>query len=591
MTISINAYTPATDATTSAEDRAFFIEREARNIWDWGLGTYAARDEYLRDIKRQAFSWFDMEKDAWQAKQTRAVQYRETLINNRAAFKNRLAHNKTAFRHNKQWRWAGSYYSAVNLNRKIHDARRFGRELASALARGNEDLVADLFAEYRGDPYPKAAYTSHNAHDLITDNFTACEHCGEVEPSGAFSSVRVSRRSDEDWCDACVEEHSVRCYDCDDRWARDTMRTTRGDNDICPSCYNSDYFTCASCDSVVPNDYYGEDGCCSSCCENDDEDSSRDGLSGYHDADRSWRTYNKEPAYPFADAPPMGVEIEVFNDDNRAHAVMELRELANTEDSPSQLILEEDGSLDSSYGFEVITDPMGLHEWQKYGPALLKTMKDTKTVGWDARNGRYGIHITISRHYLSPLQEARMMMFMAATDNYEFIRAMAQRPDIYSPRLSIGQLSPTEQSITRINGANNSFRQLYNGRSSKYQKKIAGVGKYAPINFKDKLAEIRIFQSTTHPQSFLKNLEFVSALVEWTSTAAATGSKWYYLEFLEWLRRRPLTRKHYPNLVGYLEREYHPVKGEGQVRNKWRTMVPRQTLEAPVVLAESEVAA
>jgi hypothetical protein len=171
----------------------------------------------------------------------------------------------------------------------------------------------------------------------------------------------------------------------------------------------------------------------------------------------------------------MGVEIEVYNSHNRAVAVSELQYLSHSFGFPSQLILEKDSSLDESYGFEVITDPMGLHEWQEYGPALITCLKDTRTVGWDARNGRYGIHITIDRNFLSPLQEARLLMFLAATDNREFVQAMAQREDIYSPRLSIGQLVGSEQTIRRIND-NDPLIRRYNSLTSKQQKKIGGVG-------------------------------------------------------------------------------------------------------------------
>jgi hypothetical protein len=203
-------------------------------------------------------------------------------------------------------------------------------------------------------------------------------------------------------------------------------------------------------------------------------------------------------------------------------------------------------------------------------------------LGWDARNGTYGIHITVERSALTPLQEARMMMFLCAADNQRFVRCMAQRSSIYAARVDIGgvcQASPIRAinlSGLRVSG-------------SDPRKKISGVGKYSPINFKEHLAEFRIFQSTLNKVSYLKNLEFVSALIDWTNPQSATGAGWHHINFLTWLQHRPNAREHYPNLIAFLQRDIIPVKGERPYPNIYKDILPRTTLD-PIHAQDLEAA-
>ena len=79
------------------------------------------------------------------------------------------------------------------------------------------------------------------------------------------------------------------------------------------------------------------------------------------------------------------------------------------------------------------------------------------------------------------------------------------------------------------------------------------------------------------------------ALIEWTNPMSATGSAWFYEDFLRWLQKRPMARKHYPSLIAYLERDRFPVKGLGSLPNMYKGFLPRQTLEAEQVEGEYEV--
>ena len=422
----------------------------------------------------------------------------------------------------------------------------------------------------------------------IQDEIGICEHCDDVVPRDSMGTVQTGVRTTEDWCEACRDDDAATCDNCGDLVISEDMVAVDRHLGVCARCYESDYFTCDACNQVYPNNDYGSDGCCLGCSElhEDEEDEDEDDgsvLNGYQQSCRDWVVTHEKKGYPFEEAPALGMEIEVYSE-SRYATVSALHEFSRgSEWGLPRLLLERDGSLDDDCGFEIITHPMGLYEWQTSGPLLVQELRRLNAVAWDATGGQYGIHLTVSRQFLSPLQEARLMMFLAAEPNINFVMAMAQRSSIYSAALNIGQLGrPTISSVSPggLNPKN---------RNGKYQKKMRGAGKYAPINFKDTLAEFRIFQSTLHPQSFMKDVEFIMALIEWTNPMSATGSAWFYEDFLRWLQKRPMARKHYPSLIAYLERDRFPVKGLGSLPNRYKGFLPRQTLEAEQVKVEDEV--
>lgn len=422
----------------------------------------------------------------------------------------------------------------------------------------------------------------------IQDEIGICEHCDDVVPRDSMGTVQTGVRTTEDWCGACRNDDAATCDDCGDLVISEDMVAVGRRLDVCARCYESNYFTCDACNQVYHNDDYGSDGCCLGCSElhEDEEDEDEDDgsvLNGYQQSCRDWVITHEKKGYPFEEAPALGMEIEVYSE-SRYDTVSALHEFSRgSEWGLPRLLLERDGSLDDDCGFEIITHPMGLYEWQTSGPLLVQELRRLNAVAWDATGGQYGIHLTVSRQFLSPLQEARLMMFLAAEPNDDFVMAMAQRVSIYNAALNIGQLGrPTISSVSPggLNPKN---------RNGKYQKKMRGAGKYAPINFKDTLAEFRIFQSTLHPQSFMKDVEFILALIEWTNPMSATGSAWFYEDFLRWLQKRPMARKHYPSLIAYLERDRFPVKGLGSLPNMYKGFLPRQTLEVEQVRVEDEV--
>ena len=423
--------------------------------------------------------------------------------------------------------------------------------LFTAVANKNQDLVDNLFCctdcgSVHTDNY---RYYTDNEDDAICESCTQTNyrwsnemdcHIRRNHASHYFPSQRSYENREHDWI---TSEYA-------------------SSNDI---YWNDD------CDAYTAEDVYDEDS------EDSAESSSdgRYGLMDYHNSRRRFIVHQANPNAIFTDMPPLGLELEIYAEDRMDTC----RDLQENFKPIGDLLKERDGSLDGYHGLELITDPLGYEEWMDMGPRLLKQLKKTDCVAYNAdhSDNSYGIHITLHRKYLSPLQEARMFLFMVAEENKYFIKAIAQRNGIYGGSIDMGSQSKDYQNVCTIGGLGY--------ETSMDQKKVLGAGKYAPINFKGDLAEIRIFQATLHEPSFMKNIEFVWAVVEWLRSS--TGARWSYIDFVTWFGQNRIRARHdYPNLYAYLLRpSYRIKKFSASIPNTWAHMlrIPNPNPALPVV--------
>lgn len=392
----------------------------------------------------------------------------------------------------------------------------------------------------------------------IGNDLYVCPDCGEVEPTEDWHETD----SGDYVCENCIENyyysnyHNHYIHTDNARPYYDSGRSYHNEDADDWYNVNCDYDATYHDGAYFDYDTY--------CALFEDEDEDDDGLNGYHDSHRNFVERASDKRYV-----PLGVELEVYAND-RANAVSSLRSVFD------DLYLERDGSLDDYHGFEIITQPLGKSEWASFAPKLLDNLMGNKVLGYNHPDeNSYGIHISVNREYLSPLQEARMSLFLTATENEHFVKVIAQRNAIYggSSSVQFGAFDAISQKIRNIGG----FAYSNNDK----RKKINGMGKYSPLNLKADIAECRIFQSTLHPQSFMKNLEFMWALVEWTSTASATGSTWMHTDFIKWLAARPNADTDFGNLIAYLRRPTYIVKrGNGSISNTWLGLLPHATTKS-----------
>ena len=118
-----------------------------------------------------------------------------------------------------------------------------------------------------------------------------------------------------------------------------------------------------------------------------------------------------------------GVELEVeVTNRQRLDIVHRINDAVNNGTSGQRCFFEKDGSL--SYGFEIITQPMGLDNHQEFWNWLnTEAKKDLLS----HKTTSCGLHIHVSRQYLSKLQLSKIVTFANSPDNKPLIKAIARR--------------------------------------------------------------------------------------------------------------------------------------------------------------------
>lgn len=118
-----------------------------------------------------------------------------------------------------------------------------------------------------------------------------------------------------------------------------------------------------------------------------------------------------------------GVELEVeVTNRQRLDVVHRINDAVNDGEVGQHCFFEKDGSL--SYGFEIITQPMGLDTHKDFWKWLTT---DTKKDLLSHKTTSCGLHIHVSRQHLSKLQLSKIVTFANSPDNKPLIKAIARR--------------------------------------------------------------------------------------------------------------------------------------------------------------------
>lgn len=253
-------------------------------------------------------------------------------------------------------------------------------------------------------------------------------------------------------------------------------------------------FICEACDRRYHNDGYGTDGLCDEChAERDsdeDDDDDDDGecdnrrdpyrIRGY--TDRAANHFTPEGKGPLF----FGIELEV--EAKKGDPVMQAR-LAYEQLGFDYVTMKSDGSL-SENGFEIVTRPDTAEVHKRKFAKFLETASKTMT-SWN--NGRCGMHIHATRDAMSQLQLGKLLVWLNHEANVPIIKLIAGR--------SLDRWAKTEY-----------------GKKASDAKKFSH-DRYVTLNVSGPTAELRIFRGTLKSESFLKNLEFYEALIEFTAPA------------------------------------------------------------------------
>lgn len=338
--------------------------------------------------------------------------------------------------------------------------------------------------------------------------YSECEHCGEEYPTDDLVSVA----NGDGVCPSCNDRHYFTCDDCSERF-RNREAIGIGGNTICQGCYDDNYFTCTSCDETYHNDDYGEDGRCSGCCRNDEDESSLIHDYGYT---VPARFLGKGPHY-------YGVELEVeATSDREDHAEVVLDRL--NRGGVQFACLKNDGSL-SSKGFEIVTVPASLDKQREHWPMLLDSVSGLKS--FDTKT--CGLHVHCSRKPLSTLTVAKIVVFVNKRENQGFMECIAGRPS--------GQWA------------------AYKNKKHKDVMDEANAVRYEAVNLLNySTIEFRIFKGTLKKASVFKAIEFCDALIHFClpcSQSIKDASD--LLKFIEYCKQH---RKDYPHLWGFISAKW-----------------------------------
>ncbi len=420
-----------------------------------------------------------------------------------------------------------------------------------------------------------------------------CEVC-ETYKDVAGSTVLSNRRL----CDDCHSTHSL-CEDCDALVHDDDGRWVCNDaRRVCDSCAE-DYPSCSCCDYEGHRDNMHRDHgawYCDNHVPSEDDDEDGDGVLSaeadvtqeYHG--RPWLALpgeitdghgNRKSARPTM---WLGFELEVVARDGRWAAVHAIQTALG-----KRGIIKNDGSIPED-GFEIVSLPATLAYHQAgWGDAFFVTLA-AHARGWDEKS--CGMHVHMSRDALTPLQIARLQVFVNGdglhVNNRAFIEKIAGRGATdycrhYDKRLTdcapvierhtpmkpvnydedcrcaacVIQRDAYERALEASRGSEalrHQFRQMHranDGRLSRLCKDRRNHDRYQAINLQaEKTIEWRIFQSNVSRLGFLKNLEFCHAAAKFCADAGNTGL--HSDNFLAWIDRR---RGEYPNLVRWAVRE------------------------------------
>lgn len=369
---------------------------------------------------------------------------------------------------------------------------------AASPSRVSSDLLE--WAERREGEDFIVVRTNHGEFFRPQSETCTCERCEDIWAEDDADFTTVDSRGGEEWCASCVEEYAFYCERSGEYFDLCYSTSVEVDGEIV--CY--DRYSDEIHYSAQTGEYSFEPF--------DEEEES--GRSGYHSENRN---------YGYSISKKIGIEIEID-----CHANMgEFCDIVRG----AGAIAEEDGSLNSHSGVEIVLPPYSYAEFLA-GDTAMHEILTPRNIGKFSLEGHsagigYGTHVNLSRDWFGGTPHLRK--FLLAMDNMETLgKRVAQRDRLYSYARwkALGSKLPRE---TRR-------------------------GKYSTVNVDDRRVEVRIFRSNLRIERQLKNIEYCLALVEFSgslpSLLTLSDEEECEAAFLSFLASKP--KKEYAHLRAFL---------------------------------------
>lgn len=354
--------------------------------------------------------------------------------------------------------------------------------------------------------------------DTCFDEHVECAECNDLTHQ---DNTIYIENMDITVCETCYEQHYVTCYCCDEILHVDNSTHANG-NYYCKPCADEIFYSCDRCGDLERRESFSEvegETWCEHCTER--YASWCEECNEYHtdacEHEQGLLPYNYKPKPKFFRVNErkslcFGLEIEVEGE--------------KPEIESEWFYCKSDGSLDS--GFELVTHPLS-YRWirthkNEFQKLLIKLAKN----GCRSYNTETcGIHIHVSKQYLTTLQIAKIVRFFS--NNTQQILTLSQRAKVNLDRWA--SLSTQNDEV---------LKYAKNGNGSRYV--AVNLQNYYTVEF-------RIFRGTLNPSSFFKNIEFIDSIIEFTSiTGYLKAAHWsQYANFL-----KSLNKNKYRNLNKFL---------------------------------------
>lgn len=327
-----------------------------------------------------------------------------------------------------------------------------------------------------GKPWCKQCVDTHTIE---------CQHCHKRIPKGSAAKVNVSGAM-QDWCTACSDADAAQCHTCGEWFAKESLLIIDR-NLTCHACSNR-----ASVCSVCGNRSFRlrDDGSGSTVCPECLARASCEAVHDYHGfPERNNLKFWKTDADVSADGALLylGFELEAggADSDERDNAA---RALHMRDRYGKRYHMERDSTI-PDYGFELISSPHTLEAHRQYGwKDLLRVMRENGMRSHDLK-GRCGLHVHVSRSFLSQGDCIRLDMF--ALKNRTFWERIARR-------------SSTDWS------------KFYDKGPSDFGKT---GDRHSALNFRNaNTVEFRMFRGTLKYETLMATLAIVDGVCRWIKT-------------------------------------------------------------------------
>ena len=356
------------------------------------------------------------------------------------------------------------------------------------------------------------------------NNYAYCQHCEEYVPE---DEIKYVDWVDEYVCEECIENDFYTCCECGEILDREHLYTSNDEHYYCESCYDNIYTICCQCDCEIRREEAYTDDYGREYCQECYEERNPKVIHSYHDSNVS---YNKLRTIDdsLIRTRYYGIELEVSGD---SHYAEEFLDIVGGED---HVVLMKDSSIGGSDGFEIVSMPMTRAYFkEKFMPQFTRGLEFLRENGFRSHNYG-GMHVHISE-IESQIQLANLCKILYGDiDDRNIWLALTQRQKDNMNRWSSmdNRLYSTQQLIETD------------------EKAPAGGTRYTAINYdtRTETHEFRIFNGNIRTERFLKNMQIVFALMDYTNgLSEVVCSTKGFLKFVN------MNREDYPHLWRFIE--------------------------------------